>query len=108
MIKTKEGSPYTVEQLRAGGWKDDAMIAAGYAVEVPDEVPPVLVTSSDGKKHAVTFPKPVDNPFGVTRLEQVEHIFNEKSPIKNFPGGYSHAQHILLVAIELLNRSAKK
>ena len=102
---------WTLDAMRLAGWADAQLLAEGYAEAIvekaaapADDVAPVFVTASDGRKHAVTFPAPVVNPFGVTRLEQVAHVYNELSPIRNFPGGYSHMQHVLLVAVELAKR----
>lgn len=100
-LKATDKCPSPLEEMRRVGWTNELLVQHGYAVEVAEDVPPILVEASDGKKYPVAFPAPVQNPFGVTKLEQVNHVYNAFSPIKNFPGGYSLMQHILLVAIEL-------
>lgn len=108
-------SGYTLDQLRAAQWTDAQIVEQGYAVirvenAAPQQTaePTVFVTASDGKKHPVQFPAPVPNVLGVTRLETVAHLWNEVSPISNYPGGYSHMQQVLLVANELAKRKGLK
>lgn len=102
--------PAPLEAMRAAGWTDAQLIEHGFATRPAspvEEIPPVFVVASDGKKFPVEFPPAVDNPFGVVKLEQVAHIYRAVAPVRNFPGGYSDMQHILLVANELYRRAKR-
>lgn len=97
---TAKANGATEETYIAAGWTQQQLVDNGLAVAV-SVAAREMVKATPATRAPVTPDGTPPNVLGVLDLNDVEALFNAYSPIRFFPGGYSHAQQILHVANHL-------